>query len=112
MVEAYELESRHAIYPRIVVSRKLYIQVKFEPRILILLTDQDGITHLNYFTEMVSRSNQIEESRACWLDKAGKIIDENIARFEREERWNELAKWVWFKKQLKQARQNAAPLIR
>jgi hypothetical protein len=111
MVEAYELESRHAMYPRIVVSRKLYTRIKFEPRILVLLTDQDGITHLNYFTEMVLRSNQVEESRALWLDKAGKIIEENITRFEREERWNDLAKWVWFKRQLKQAHENAAPLI-
>lgn len=112
LVEAYELESRHAIYPRIAVSRKLYARVKFAPRVYVLLTDHDGITHLNYFTEMLLRSDQIEESRAFWLDKAAKIIEENIARFELAERWNELAKWVWFKKQLEQARQNAAPLIR
>ncbi|HEV7893619.1 MAG TPA: hypothetical protein VGP08_23595 [Pyrinomonadaceae bacterium] len=111
MVEAYELESRHAMYPRIAVSRKLYDRVKFEPRIQVLLTDHDRITHLNYFTEMVLRSNQIEESRAVWLDKARKIMEKNIARFERKERWNELGKWVWFEKQLEQASKNAAPLI-
>jgi hypothetical protein len=29
MFEAYELESRHATYPRIVVSRKLYSRVRY-----------------------------------------------------------------------------------
>ncbi len=112
MIEAYELESRHAVYPRIAVSRKLYTRVKFEPRIRVLLTDHDGITHLNYFTEMILRSGEIEESRAVWLERAYQISRENIARFEHEERWNEMAKWVWFEKQLETARLNAAPLIR
>lgn len=63
MVEAYELESRHAIYPRIAVSRALYSRVKFEPRNHVLLTDHDGITHLNYFTSMLLRSKEAEGAR-------------------------------------------------
>jgi len=106
MVEAYELESRHAIYPRIAVSRKLYSRVKFAPRHHVLLTDHDGITHLNYFTSMLLRCKEAEDTRGEWLTKARRVIEANIARFEREERWNELGKWVWFEKQLTLARAN------
>lgn len=111
LVEAYELESRHAIYPRVAVSRKLYAKVKFEPRSHIFLRDQDGITHCNYFTDMVLRSGETKEMRAAWLGGARQIIKENVATFEEKERWNELAKWVWFGKQLELASGNAAPLI-
>jgi hypothetical protein len=111
MVEAYELESHYAIYPRIAVSPKLDSLVRFEPRTHVLLKDHDGITHLNYFTSMVLRSSEIEDTRAAWLTRARRAVEENIKRFEREERLNELAKWVWFGKQLEQACANAAPLI-
>jgi len=104
MVEAYHLESRVSIYPRIAVSRKLYSQVKINPRDLFLLEDDDGITHFNYFPSMILRSRETGEPITTWLANARRIIAENIENFERKEYWNELAKWVWFRNKLEQAR--------
>lgn len=103
LLEAYELESRVSIYPRIAVSRKLYSQVKTNPRTLVLLEDHDGITHFNYFQSMIC-SGRSEEGITTWLANARQTVTENIENFERKERWNELAKWVWFRNNLEQAR--------
>ena len=109
MVEAYELESRVAIYPRIVVARKLYSQVKTTPRDMVLLEDHDGITHFNYFVSMIlagggSPGADFKQQMNAWLAEARRIIAENIDTFEKQERWNELAKWAWFKNNLEKTR--------
>ena len=116
MVEAYHLESRVSIYPRISVSRKLYSQVR-SMRSLTLLEDHDGITHFNYFRSMITRGGDVtggdvsgdtgdnyKERLRTWLALTRRTVAENIENFERKERWNELAKWVWFSKHLEQAR--------
>jgi hypothetical protein len=111
MVEAYDLESSVSLYPRITVSRKIYSQ-QVGTDDLMLLKDHDGITHLNYFSDMIFAGGQRPPGSQfffmpevnIWLTDARKTIAENIDRFEQEERWNELAKWVWFKAQLEQAR--------
>ncbi|HVQ40357.1 MAG TPA: hypothetical protein VMS31_22640, partial [Pyrinomonadaceae bacterium] len=102
LVESYELESRVSIYPRIAVSRKLYSQVKINPRSLVLLEDHDGITHFNYFPSMILSAEPRE--RTTWLANARRTVAENIENFEREECWNKLAKWVWFGNSFEQAR--------
>ena len=62
-----------------------------------------GITHDNYFLYLIMNlptSAHPPMSDAWHYIEIQRIIDENIDRFEREERWNELAKWSWFQKRL------------
>jgi hypothetical protein len=98
MNEAYYLESRVSSYPRIAVSRKVYSRVGPGQQIH-LLRDDDGIVHYNYFLTMIMnlpQSEQPTKSPALRYAEVQRVIDENIDKFEREERWNELAKWAWF----------------
>jgi hypothetical protein len=115
MIEAYELESSVSIYPRIAASRKLYSLVKANPPTplsaldTVLLEDQDGITHLNYFKSMIwagggQRGDDFKARLNTWLTEARQTVAANIEKFEQDERWNELAKWVWFRKHLEQGR--------
>lgn len=104
LIEAYELESRVASYPRIVVSRKLYSRVEPGFGNLFLVKDHDGITHFNYVRQMILRASEPGEKRAAWLADVRRASTENIDRFEREERWNEFSKWVWFRNMLDQSR--------
>jgi hypothetical protein len=105
MNEAYYLESRVSIYPRLAVSRKVYSQIGSGH----LVKDGDGITHFDYFKEMILQSgNPPGEGwgprlRARFAEMQ-QIIENNIDRFERAERWSELAKWVWFKNRFEEAR--------
>lgn len=86
MIEAYELESRVAIYPRIAVARKLYSQVKTNPRDVVLLKDHDGITHFNYFRSMIrggggSLGTNFKQQMSAWLAEARRTIAQNIGYF-------------------------------
>ena len=69
----------------------------------MLLTDRDGITHFNYFLTMITRSPE-GEAPDVWLAKLRQTVALNVEAFERTESWNELAKWVWFRQHLEDAR--------
>jgi hypothetical protein len=43
----------------------------------------------NYFTPMFLKAIEVEDTRAVWLARARKIVEEKTARFERNECWNE-----------------------
>lgn len=59
----------------------------------MLLKDHDGITHLNYFSDMIFAGGQQSLGSHLfympevnlWLTEARKTIAENIDRFEKEE---------------------------
>jgi hypothetical protein len=89
LIEAYQLERSVARYPRIAVSRKLYDSPGSPfPEIL---TDDDGVKHFNYLPTTIGRDKKRRDA-VC------KYPDQQIAQFERLEKWNEMSKWVWFRK--------------
>lgn len=91
LIEAYELERSVARYPRIPVSRKVYQSP--EAPFPEILTDNDGVNHFDYMSSMIGRDRKR-------LDAAGELADRNIALFEAREKWNEMSKWVWFRRHL------------
>jgi hypothetical protein len=116
MVDAHALESKVATYPRIVVSRKIYSQLKTDPRESVLLTDRDGIAHINYFQRMFfagggEPGDHFKKRLHIWHGEASRMIADNVARFEGVERWNEFAKWVWFKERFEHARATLQPFF-
>jgi hypothetical protein len=94
MIDAYHLESRVAIYPRVAVSSRIYANLPVNQRTRIT-RDADGIWHLDYFSNM--STNIPETARKGWISSCTGTIDQNIIDFERTEKWNEFAKWSWFK---------------
>jgi len=102
MVEAYELESTVAVYPRIACSQSLYSSLNGGFRTLLLETDYDGIRHFNYFRTMIARSATPAEGVGSWLENTRATVAQNIETFEGSD-WNKMAKWVWFSKHLEEA---------
>jgi hypothetical protein len=96
MVEAYDLESSMAIYPRVVVSQVLYSQLRdnFD---LMLRRDFDGIVHLNYFRGFLSFSSHENQLVRSWNPEIREQVEDNIKKLTQNKRWKELAKWVWFR---------------
>lgn len=92
MVDAYRLESRVAVYPRVAVSSRIYAKVPPAQRQRIL-QDTDGIWHLDYFSKLLNSVPAAEHKR--WIEHCQKTIDRNISSFEAAQRWNEFAKWSW-----------------
>jgi len=107
--EAYRLESQVSLYPRVAVSRKVYEKIGPLASTSLFLTDEDGITHLNYFEYMIESSGNppgkgSRARRETWLTQLDGNIAKNVARFEQAEDWKKLAKWAWFKKRIEEAR--------
>ena len=92
MVDAYRLESRVAIYPRIAVSSRIYSILPKRERIA---QDTDGIWYLKYLSELPREIPA--NDRKPWLEWCTEIIQEHVTYFEEREMWNEFAKWSCFK---------------
>jgi hypothetical protein len=104
MVDAYQLESKHAVYPRILVSDRILEQLNGfsdgDPD--FLRQDTDGRWHLNYFSAMLQHSSDgpIDEEQAKrWKRAHLDTIDTAIAANEGVV----VDKWIWFKEQFEKA---------
>ncbi len=100
MVNAYQLESRVASYPRVVVSSRVYSKLP-EANRHRLRQDKDGIWHLNYLGRLTPQRAPSGEDRRndilCWITSALETIEKNSRVLEAQEKWSELAKWAWFR---------------
>ena len=97
LVEAYELESQLANYPRVLLSKSLYSQLKEGMDWDFLLTDLDGLPHLNYFRWFCTYGEENGKIFVRWLDEVLTPVTENIQKLEAARSVKEVAKWVWFK---------------
>jgi hypothetical protein len=113
MVDAYRLESSVAIYPRVVISPRVYTRATTDTQNRIL-TDRDGIFHLNYLWRVVGEAAPAGEEflseREKWKADSVKTIDDTIERLASAERLNEFSKWRWFKEQFTFATRRVADL--
>jgi hypothetical protein len=95
MIDAHRLESRVSIFPRVAISSRIYSNVPVGNRNKRLLQDTDGIWHLDYFNNMLAIVPVAD--RKIWVDSRTEVINQNISAFEKVEKWNEFAKWSWFR---------------
>lgn len=104
LVEAYELESKVSIYPRIVVGPKIYQDASDDMKKL-LYQDKDGIWHLNYFRAMSEHAFEMNdedsnERSVEWYQVTQRPLNENINSLEQDGKLKEMQKWFWFKDKL------------
>ena len=104
MVDAYQLESKQAIYPRVLVSDRIIERLKGIPDADrdFFLQDTDGRWHLNYFSAMLKHSSdgpiddeQAKRWKRAHLDTINAGIAANDGRVAE--------KWSWFKSQFERA---------
>jgi hypothetical protein len=98
MIDAYGLENRVAIYPRIAVSPRLYQEIPEDDRRKRLVLDQDGIWHLDYFAPMAQRVDKLHGHASVREWRSASL--ERIARHERSllaaGKTGAAAKWTRF----------------
>jgi hypothetical protein len=106
MIEAFQLESRTSVYPRVVLSTKITSHPTWGtiPQIGIS-KDVDGLYHVDYFTMLLSKSAPPGPDHnagvKAWFADVVAIISKNLVELERAGKLNELAKWAWFSHQFK-----------
>ena len=105
LVEAFELESKVAIYPRIVVGPKIYQEASSDMKSK-LCQDEDGIWHLNYFRAMSEHALELNEENSnersvVWYEATLRKLNEIIDSLEKDGKLKEMQKWVWFVDKIK-----------
>lgn len=108
LIDAYKIESRTAIYPRVVLSSNITSRQSWmKPSALWLTKDDDGLYYANYFMTLFNAEAPPGElykaSVGKWFDAAVVVISENLRALEKEGRLNELAKWTWFARKFRAA---------
>ena len=109
LVEAYDLESRLAIYPRVAVSHVLQSEVEGNSVGPFLLEDVDRMAHFNYFSLMLDFHS--EQARIVVSDKIREKVETNIKMMEKKKLWQESAKWSWLLSTLVQLTETQNRLI-
>lgn len=98
MVEAYELESRTAVYPRIVASHTIMSRPKWINNSLVFLKDDDGLYCVDYYRPLLFRTPELGAAYNAelknWFRDSTSIIQKNMNYLRSAGKLNELAKWT------------------
>lgn len=97
LIEAHEIESQVAFYPRVVLSQR--ITNRFWTDHSHVRLEQDGLYTINYFNGLAPNPMtdivKWEETRA-WHQTALRIIEDKLHELDAINKPKELAKWQWF----------------
>ena len=100
MVDAYNVESQSAVYPRVVVTYSAIERLNWADQPGGLIKGRDGLWYIDYYGWMVGATatngvRYADEGRA-WFRDAVETIRRNLVHLEQTGRLKELAKCVWF----------------
>jgi hypothetical protein len=116
MVEAYNLESKSAIYPRVVISPSLLKRLEGRPGVQAFVHHgYDGVGSLDYFFFLISAlspsGSEHSSSTKAYFDRVVPVMKENVERLRATGHLNATSKWVWFAKMFAEALRRTNPAI-
>jgi len=101
LVEAYQIESRTSVYPRVVLSSKIYGReawMKFGG--IAIRKGNDGLYFFDHFSTLVLSSalpgEKWQENMIAWFEHVVALTSENLRSLEEQGKLTELSKWAWF----------------
>jgi hypothetical protein len=99
LIEAYDLESKAAIYPRVVLAPKVTSRAFWLPS-PHLRQDADGLFYFDYLKPLL---HGIESGPGAkdWIQATISTIDSKRRQLTTADRVGDLAKWNWFAKELR-----------
>lgn len=113
LVEAFQIESRTAIYPRIVLSQKITSQPGWTVNKTVVKQDTDGLYYFDYFQRLLLRASLPASNYAAgvkaWFDAVVPLIFKNLTELERVGKLTEFSKWAWFAQKFQQGLGNHNP---
>ena len=115
LVEAFQIESRISIYPRVVLSHKITSRLTWIEQQQNITRGDDGLYHFDYFRKLALIPLLPANSYPAGVDARIKHVISTIARklteFERQGKLNELAKWAWFAREFRSSLEREDPKI-
>jgi hypothetical protein len=105
LVDAFHIESRTAIYPRVVLSPKITGRPMWMQSTRDIVRGYDGLYHFDYFSFLlftaVNPGDKYADNLKAWYDDVVEIVTRNLSEHESNGRLNELAKWAWFAREFR-----------
>jgi hypothetical protein len=104
LVDAFRLESRTSVYPRVTMSKQLVERRGWFSHPDIRACDQDGLWYFNYVQELLLgqglRYSAIDDSdrkakHKDWYTRIVGIIDNNMIDLMQAGKLQEFSKWAW-----------------
>ena len=112
MIEAFEIESRVALYPRVVVSPRITNRQTWAAHNEIIVGN-DGLHHLDYFTMLLLSAappgNDYTQRTKAFCEDIVSVVTTKLSELQGEGRLKELAKWAWFSRELRRGLQGLPP---
>lgn len=113
LVDAFQIESRSSVYPRVVLSHKIVRRLTWIEKQPDVMKDDDGLYILDYFKRLVVSAaipaDSHAESIKAWIEVAMGIASRNLKELERQGKLNELAKWAWFVHEFRRGLERQTP---
>lgn len=108
LVEAYQIESRTSVYPRVVLSSKVYSRESWmKGYVGTLRKSEDGLYYFDYFSTLVFSTASPGENWAKnmkeWFAHVIELTANNLRDLEDNGRLTELSKWAWFAHEFRSA---------
>jgi hypothetical protein len=112
LVEAYNLESSTAVYPRVVLAGKILDRWQWPNRPSII-QDADGLFHVDYFSLFLFTSPYPTQRYTAdvrkRLDEVIPVIIRNLTELRAKGELTKFAKWAWFARQFRAGLEKAHP---
>jgi hypothetical protein len=100
MIEAYDLEARTAVYPRVVLSSTITSRPDWMATRVFVARDDDGIWRFDLFLQtawnVASPGEKWAEQVTAWFHEIGPVMERSLKELEAKGRLNAFAKWAWF----------------
>jgi len=131
--EAHDLESKLAIYPRIIISNRIFnenlilepVDQNLPDSYKIWLTDSDHINYLNYFhmspflqafqppdKRFPLDKKHLNEVIQNWIRDSSEIINEKINLYNSQGNIKVLQKWLWYQNYFKNSIINLSEFLK
>lgn len=115
LIEAFQIESRTSIYPRVVLSSQITRRPKWIEHQPYVAKCSDGLYHFDYFKSLLldsaSPGDAYGANVRAWFNHVLAVVARNLTELESRGSLNELAKWAWFAREFRGGLESMNPGI-
>jgi hypothetical protein len=115
MVEAFNIESRTSVYPRVVLSSQITRRQAWIEKQMDLMKGDDGLCQFDYYKPLILNAAMPGQDYGAniraWFTDVVEIVAKNLRELEGSGKLNELAKWTWFAREFRRSLERMNPML-